>query len=735
MKKIPVILQHDAMDCGVACIAMVCAWYGIPATIPALKEVCVPTREGVSMKKVAATLEMLGFRVVGGRATTRLLVEKAVLPVILHWNQNHFVVLFRISRRRGRLCFHISDPAVGEVVYTQEEFERSWVETRSAGEDKGIALFIYSDHPPGAKNHQKPDNPLPRRSLRILLPYFIRYRGYFALLVGGYLCISLVQLVFPYLTKSIVDVGIADSNLNFIILILLAQLALLLGSTFVRFVNNWVTLHISTRISLSLVSDFLIKLMRLPMDFFDHRQVGDTVQRIGDHERVQSFITTESLTLLYSLVSLLVFSVVMLTYDGLIFSVFIGFSAAYFLWLLFFMKQRKALDYKFFALNAESHNITYRLVNGMQEAKLQNITQEQRWKWEDVRADLFDAGIKQMKLSQTQQIGAAFINESKNIVVTILAASSVISGDITLGMMLAIQYIIGQLSLPVSQLANYVYKLQDVRISLERIGEVREKPDENNARTQPFPATGDNTIRITDLSFRYEGCETDVLKHIDLTIAEGETVAIVGGSGSGKTTLLKLLLQYYTLRQGSITIGGTDLRKVNVQALWEHCGVVMQDGYIFSDTIARNIAAATAAIDPERLHHAAKLAMLADFIETLPLRYDTVIGDAGRNLSAGQRQRLLIARVIYKNADFLFFDEATNSLDATNERCILQNIDPFIARKTAVIIAHRLSTVKYADNIVVLEEGRIAECGTHDELLRKRGAYYDLIKNQLELDA
>lgn len=735
MKKIPVILQHDAMDCGVACIAMVCAWYGIPATIPALKEVCVPTREGVSMKKVAATLEMLGFRVVGGRATTRLLAEKAVLPVILHWNQNHFVVLFRISRRRGRLCFHISDPAVGEVVYTQKEFERFWIETRKAGEDKGIALFIYSDHPSGAKKHNSPKNPLPHQSLRVLWPYFIRYRGYFTLLVGGYLCISLVQLVFPYLTKSIVDVGIADSNLNFIILILSAQLALLLGSTLVRFVNNWVTLHISTRISLSLVSDFLIKLMRLPMDFFDHRQVGDTVQRIGDHERVQSFITNESLTLLYSLVSLLVFSVVMLSYNSLIFSVFIAFSIIYFLWLLFFMKRRKALDYKFFTLNAESYNVTYRLVNGMQEAKLQNITQEQRWKWEDVRADLFDAGIKQMKLSQTQQIGAAFINESKNIVVTILAAASVISGEITLGMMLAIQYIIGQLSLPVSQLANYVYKLQDVRISLERIGEVRDKPDENSERTESFPTNGNNTIHITDLTFRYEGCETNVLENINLTIAEGETVAIVGSSGSGKTTLLKLLLQYYTPQKGSVTIGNTNLKQINVQSLWEHCGVVMQDGYIFSDTIARNIAATTSDIDTERLHHAAKLAMLTDFIETLPLRYDTIIGESGRNLSTGQRQRLLIARAVYKNADFLFFDEATNSLDATNERCILQNIDHFIAQKTAVIIAHRLSTVKYADKIVVLQKGRIAESGTHDQLLHKHGVYYNLIKNQLELDA
>lgn len=732
-RRIPSVLQHDAMDCGVACISMICEWYGIYAPIPDLKKSCMPTKEGVSLKRISTTLEELGFNAVGGRATTKLLIEKAVLPVILHWSQNHFVVLFKITNKHGKYVFHVSDPAVGVITYTQEEFEKKWISTRTHNEDKGIALFIYNNQNVwGKRSFQKPTKKY-RSALVQLMPYFGRYKYFFLLLICGYIIISLLQLILPYLTQSIVDVGIANKDLSIITLILIAQLMLLIGATSVRMVNNWITLHISTRVSISLISDFLIRLVKSPMEFFDHKKIGDTVQRIGDHDRIENFITTQSLSLLYSIITLVVFSIVMLTYNVKIFIVFLAFSTVYFVWLLIFMKKRKILDYKFFGISSASQGATYQLISGIQEAKLQNNTQEQRWKWEDIRVDLFDANIEQLKLSQKQQIGSTFINESKNIVITIIAASLVINGSITLGMMLAIQYIIGQLSVPVMQIANYIYNIQDVKISLERINEIKNQKDENADRHDSLHIT-DNSIKIKNLSFRYEGSSADVLKNINLTVDNNETVAIVGSSGSGKTTLLKLILQYYLPQNGSIEMGGTDLRDVNVQSLWDRCGVVMQDGYIFSDTIAKNIATSTEEIDLSRLKHAADMARLSPFIESLPLKYNTIVGDDGRSLSSGQRQRLLIARAIYKNADFLFFDEATNALDATNEKFILQNIDQFVNNKTALIIAHRLSTVKNADKIVVLEDGYIVESGTHDELINNKSYYYNLVKNQLELN-
>ena len=732
-RRIPSVLQHDAMDCGVACISMICEWYGIYAPIPDLKKSCVPTKEGVSLKRISTTLEELGFNVVGGRATIKLLVEKAVLPVILHWSQNHFVVLFKITNKHRKYVFHVSDPAVGVITYTQEEFEKKWISTRTHDEDKGIALFIYNNQNVWGKQSFQKSTKKYRPAVVQLMPYFGRYKYFFLLLVCGYIIISLLQLILPYLTQSIVDVGIANKDLSIITLILIAQLMLLIGATSVRMVNNWITLHISTRVSISLISDFLIRLVKSPMEFFDHKKIGDTVQRIGDHDRIENFITTQSLSLLYSIITLVVFSIVMLTYNVKIFIVFLAFSTVYFVWLLIFMKKRKVLDYKFFGISSASQGATYQLISGIQEAKLQNNTQEQRWKWEDIRVDLFDANIEQLKLSQKQQIGSTFINESKNIVITIIAASLVINGSITLGMMLAIQYIIGQLSVPVIQIANYIYNIQDVKISLERINEIKNQKDENADRHNSLNIT-DNSIKIKNLSFRYEGSSVDVLKNINLTVDNNETVAIVGSSGSGKTTLLKLILQYYLPQNGCIEMGGTDLRDVNVQSLWDRCGVVMQDGYIFSDTIAKNIATSTDEIDLSRLKYAADMARLSPFIESLPLKYNTIVGDDGRSLSSGQRQRLLIARAIYKNADFLFFDEATNALDATNEKFILQNINQFIHNKTALIIAHRLSTVKHADKIVVLEDGYVAESGTHDELISNKSYYYNLVKNQLELN-
>ena len=731
MKRLPVVIQHDTTDCGVACIAMVCSWYSINLSLSELKEQCVPTMEGVSLKSIANTLENFGFRAIGGRITTTALIEKVTLPVILHWHQNHFVVLFKITRKKSGVLFHIADPATGPVIYSLEEFEREWISTRTLHEDKGVALLIYKQENGIVYNHDKSDKQHATHIFSTILPYFREYKWFFFTVIFGYACLSLSQLIVPYLTKTIVDVGIASKDIHFIIIVLVAQLALLLGTTSARWVNNWIILHISTRISLSLVSNFLIKLMKLPIAFFDQTKVGDIIQRIGDHGRIESFITSQSLSLLYHIITFLVFGFAILTYSVNIFIVFLCFSAAYFIWLITFMKKRKELDYKFFRINADNNNTIYRLIHGMQEAKLQNTTQEQRWKWEDIRSNLFEANIAQMKLSQKQQIGGIFITESKNIVITVLTASLVIQNEITLGIMLAIQFIIGQLSVPVSQIANYIYSIQDVKISLERINDIKQKKDENHNRTQLLYKR-ENSITIDGLYFRYNGSNSDVLKDINIHIRQGQTVAIVGESGCGKTTLLKLILQYYEPQQGSIAIGGQNLKNVKVQSIWDKCGVVMQDGYIFSDSIAKNIAATSDEIDTARLLNAAKMAMIDSFIQSLPLGYNTIIGDEGRNLSSGQKQRILIARAIYKDADFLFFDEATNSLDATNEKQILENIHEFIRSNTAIIIAHRLSTVQRADKIIVLHNGSIVEEGTHNDLLAMHGHYYQLIKHQLK---
>lgn len=728
MKHYLICMQHEAMDCGVACIAMVTAYYKCPYDIAELKEHCIPTREGVSMKRIAETLEDIGFHTVGGRIPVDTL-RQAKLPVILHWEQRHFVVLYRIQATRRGLVFWVGDPACGLVKYGQEEFVEKWVSTRRGDENRGIALLIL----PG-KLKQSDRKQQRTTVFSAIMPYVARYKRFFLQLALGFGLLGCIQVVFPYFTKSIVDVGISSGDKHFIVLILVGQLMLLFSSTLVRILNNWILLHISTRINLSLVSDFLLKLMRLPMSFFDVRMTGDIVERIGDHKKIEDFIVSRLLSLIYSCFTGVVFCVVLCSYQPVIFAVYALGSTLYVCWLLFFLRRRKQLNYELFHVNADMNNVTYQLVNGMQEAKLQGCTRRRRWEWEDAKARQFEVNVRLLKMNQVQEIGSFFINESTNLLITFMAASAVVDGDITLGIMLAIQYIIGQLSAPISQVISLVYSLQDVRISLERIDEIKQKEEENSGcRPMADVPAGNMPLQVRSLTFRYAGSNADVLKHIDLEIPPRQTVAIVGSSGSGKTTLLKLLLQYYDTYEGDINLGGTELRGVNRDDWRGRCSVVMQDSYIFSESIARNIAVGEEEIDSKRLALAARLANITDFVEGLPLRYDTRIGPEGRSLSQGQRQRILLARAIYKDGDYFFLDEATNSLDATNERLILDNLSHYLKGKTAVIVAHRLSTVHHADKIVVLEKGEIVERGTHEDLVARKGTYYHLIRNQLEL--
>ena len=579
------------------------------------------------------------------------------------------------------------------------------------------------------------EEPTEERSFKFLFGYIKQYRKYFGQIVLGLLVGSLLQLILPFLTQSIVDVGIKNQNIGFIWLILLGQLMLTISRTAIDFIRRWLLLHISLRINISLVSDFFIKLLKLPMSFFDTKLMGDLMQRMGDHSRVNSFLTQQTLNIVFSLFTFVVFSIVLLSYNWLVFAIFMLGSLLYGGWLALFLRRRKVLDYELFEQRAINNNKTYEFITSMQEIKLQDCEQRRRWEWEDVQADLFNVQMKSLKLQQTQEAGSIFINELKNIVITVVAATAVIHGQLTLGMMLAVQYIIGQLNSPVEQLMSFFYSVQDVKISLERINEIHRMDDENGKQGLETSVTDETKgIDMENINFKYDPhALKTIIDNVSLTIPKGKVTAIVGASGSGKTTLIKLMLGYYPVLGGQITIGGTDVNTLNKKWWRRQCGVVMQDGVIFSESIARNIAVDDKEIDKQRLQTAAEIACIHSYVMGLPLKYNTKIGRDGVGLSQGQKQRILIARAVYKNPDYIFLDEATNSLDANNERMIVEHLDEFYKGKTVVIVAHRLSTVKNADQIVVLDKGKVVEIGNHEELTANRGAYYNLVKNQLEL--
>lgn len=715
------------MQCGAACLVMICRYYGKKYSLARISELCGVTTEGVSLKAIAAAASEIGMDSMSTRLTVQQLCE-IPLPCILHWNQNHFVVLYHIDKNGEH--FYIADPGKGRYKIGRKELAEHWISTQSKGQDKGVAFLIM----PG-KDFGKIDNTdVERRSFRFLWNYVANYRRYFFQIMLGLLLGCVLQLIMPFLTQWVVDIGIAHADIGFIWLVLLGELMIVAGRTATDFIRRWLLLHISMRINISLVSDFFIKLLKLPMSFFDTKLTGDLLQRIGDHSRVQSFLTGQVLGMVFTSLSFVIFGFVLFIYNYIIFVIFAAGTLCYGLWIASFLGKRKVIDYELFELQAKNQNKTYQFITCMQEIKLQDCEGRRRWEWENIQADLFTVQMKSLKLQQTQEAGSIFINEVKNIIITVVAATAVIKGQMTLGAMLAVQYIIGQLNSPVEQFMSFIYSLQDVKISLERINEIHQSQNEETKPDKVAVFGKERSISIKNLAFKYDKhALKKTLEDITINIPSGKVTAIVGASGSGKTTLIKLMLGYYQVLCGSIDIAGRNINEYDIKWWRRQCGVVMQDGVIFSETIARNIAVNDGDIDVDNLEKAARLANIHEYIMGLPLKYNTLIGKDGAGLSQGQKQRILIARAVYKNPDFIFLDEATNALDANNEKAIVENLNEFYKGRTVIVVAHRLSTVRNADQIIVLDEGRIVETGNHSSLIQKKGAYFHLIQNQLEL--
>lgn len=727
----PFFKQLDAMDCGPSCLRMIAKYYGKNFSVQQLREKSHILRTGVNLLGLSEAAESIGFRTTSVRTTIEKLKEQSKLPCIIHWNQEHFVVLYKIKRKKDKWFFYVADPAYGLLKYEEQEFRNCWITTVQGGVEKGVAMMLETT----PQFYETDPVKYESISLWFLLKYVRPYKKMVTQLIIGLFLGSLLQLLLPFLTQSIVDQGIGHRNLNFIQLVLIAQLVLVLSRTIIEVIRRTILMHISARVNVSLISDFLIKLMKLPMRFFDSKLAGDLIRRIEDHKRIETFLTQSVLSVLFSGITIIVFSIVLAVYNLRIFVLFLVFSILYVIWIKLFMKRRADLNRKNFEQMSLHQNNLMQLIYGMQDIKLLGCEKQKRWEWEGIQASLFRINISSLNLGQWQQVGAVLINEVKNILITVSSAVAVIDGNISLGAMLSIQYIIGQMQGPIEQFVLFMQQEQDARLSLERLGEIHGQEDEEHNDMNDIKEIGHELpLSFKDVSFTYGSLKSKrVIKNISLDIPFGKTTAIVGLSGSGKTTLIKLLLGFYPPTEGEVLLGENSLQHVSFKEWRKHCGVVMQEGYIFNDTIANNIAQGDDMVDKERLLYAVQMANIREYIEGLPLRYNTKIGNTGQGLSQGQKQRILIARAIYRDPDYIFLDEATNALDTNNERVIQENLNNFLAGKTVVIVAHRLSTVRNADRIVVLKQGQIVEGGTHEELVNMQGDYYNLVKNQLEI--
>ncbi|MEN9611604.1 MAG: hypothetical protein RLZZ628_2418 [Bacteroidota bacterium] len=732
--KFPFIYQYDQMDCGPACVAMVAKNHGKNYSLQYIRNLSFIAKDGVSLRGISHAAQKLGFNTFSAQLTLEELIQNGSLPSIVHWNQNHFVVLYEIKKRffSKNYLFKIADPSHGLVTLSEEQFKKSWL----SAENQGIALFLNTTDE-FYKKQSVPDKSL---NFNFLWTFLKPYKFQVFQLFLGLLASSLFTLIFPFLTQALIDKGVTVKSLPVVTTILLAQVFLFIGSVIIEVIRNWVMLYIGTRINITIISDFLRKILRLPIQFFDTKMIGDFSQRITDHKNIEDFLTAQSLSTLFSFINFSVFFLVLLSYDIKVVVSYVCLTTLAILWSLFFLRKREKINYNRFQIRSENQSSIFEIFNGVQEIKLNHFENYKRRKWEEIQVRLFKVNLQMLRLDQIQIVGFDFINQLKNILVTFIAVSEVIKGHLSLGAMLSISYIIGQLNSPINQLITFFRSLQAARLSMERLNEVQNQTEEELEHQIKLPQRTDKmatetAIEVKNVSFQYGGPTSPfILKEIHLKILDGKITAIVGASGSGKTTLMKLFLKFYEPTQGTILINEKDLNTISASDLRKNCGAVMQEGYIFAETIERNIATGAEEIDSEKLQNALKVANIQEFINSLPLGLKTKLGSSGNNISGGQKQRILIARAVYKNPQFIFLDEATSALDAENEKIIHQNLQCFFKGKTVVVIAHRLSTVKEADQIIVLKKGALIEQGKHQELVAQQGEYYNLVKNQLELN-
>ncbi len=726
-KKFKHYKQPNIMDCGATCLRMIAKFYNVHISLDRLNRIVETTREGINFEMLSNAADKIGFRTIGLKIDTLTLFNDAPLPCVVTWNHNHFVVVYKIKKDK----VYIADPALDLLTYSKKQFIQNWIGYSADETTKDGLVMLFEPTPKLLENNY---NEPEKQDFKHIFKYLFIHKKFLVQLAIGVIAGSILNLIFPFLTQSIVDIGIKNMDLNYIYLILLAQIFIFLGKISVDILRGWILLHLSTRINISLVSDFFVKLMNLPISYFDTKVTGDILERVGDHKRIENLLTNSPLSIFLAFINIIIFGIVLALYSFKIFTIYTIGSVLYFIWIFIFIKKRRIIDMHQFRLIGEEKTKIIELINGMQEIKLLNAEKEKRWSWEFIKARSFRLEIKKLSLEQLLNIGSLIINELKNIIIIYIASKLAIQGDITLGMMLSIMYIIGQLNGPLNEILKISYSVQDAKISIERLNEIHKlnsEYDENKSTCELFDISQD--IHIKNLSFNYPGRTTNVLKNINLIIPSNKTTAIVGASGSGKTTLIKLLLKFYIPKNGLISLDSINLKNISQKSWRNQLSIVMQDGYIFNDTIARNIALGKGDIDKKKLSQAVDVANIKEFIERLPQTYNTPIGDDGVGISGGEKQRILIARAVYKNPSLMFFDEATSALDANNEKKITENLNFFFKNKTVVIIAHRLSTVKNADQIVVLEKGEVVETGNHNNLSKARGKYYHLVKNQLEL--